>query len=123
MLCCPLWQDFLLSDVVEEINVLLWPLHDDHILVFFLKVVQELNDVAMVQPQQEGYLLGNKTGANLKRERCTEGGGSPMDSSIYPCQAAQNKACRPLAVALHYTMSPQYEYDLHLIKVNHHKQQ
>ena len=73
----------------------------------------------MVQPQQEGYLLGNKTGANLQRERGTEGGGSPMDSSIYPCQAAQNKACRPLAMALHYTMSPQYEYDLHLIIVNH----
>ena len=65
-------------DVVEEIDVLLGPLHDYVEVVVVLEIVQHLNDVLMVEGVEEGnlfgdhllsYLGGNKEGRGERVEQ------------------------------------------------------
>ena len=60
----------LLRDVIEQVDVLLGPLHDDVEVVGVLKVVQHLDDKLVVQAMQEGHLAGDHILPNLgERER------------------------------------------------------
>ena len=53
----PLTHDPLPRDVVEQIDVFLWSLHDNVEVVVVLKVVQHLDDVLVLDTVQEGHLF------------------------------------------------------------------
>ena len=69
MSCCLLGQDFLLRDVVKQIDVLVRFFHHNENVVWVLEVVQQVDDVLVVHSQQQSDFSGNSIGTNLDRQK------------------------------------------------------
>lgn len=77
----PLADGALLGDVVKEVDVFLWTLHDNVELVLPFEEVEQLDDVVLLEIVQEGNLLGYHSVSNLIGER--ENSAKYSKTSIY----------------------------------------